>query len=60
MPAGTGERGLPSAKTWKQWSDVRLSAWAAACEADFEDELDHYAKGVRTTITNQRANWMLA
>ena len=24
MPSATTERGLPSAKAWKQWCDVRL------------------------------------
>ncbi len=44
MPAGAGDRGLPSAKTWKQWYDVRLRTWAAAFDADFEDELDQYVR----------------
>ena len=60
MPAGAGDRGLPSAKTWKQWYEVRLRTWAAAVDAEFESEMDQYVKGLNSNITNQKANKMLA
>ena len=60
MSAGAGERGLPSAKIWKQWYDLRLRTWAAACDADVEDEFDQYEKSMRNSSSNQKANKLLA
>jgi hypothetical protein len=60
MPSATTERGLPSAKAWRQWYDVRLLTWVAACDADFEVELDQFVKGKKAHIDNTRANRQLA
>ena len=39
---------------------MRLLTWAAACDADFELELDLYVKGEKDHIDNTRENRQLA